>query len=279
MRSSNYTSLKDNRVIKKHYENFSIAKFLPKENKNAIITIYAFARIGDDIADDENLSAKAKQDQLKKIKSQLDVIKNHRMPSEPLFVDLFHLIKTYKLNIQYFYQLLDAFFQDTTKKKYKNEKELFDYYEDAANAAGRLYLQVNQLDSKETYKYANHICSAFAMIDMIQDIQEDLNKDRVYLPESLIKQYQIDVSALKKGQFHGDWHNFKNYWTDQINNRLVLGKGILNYGNWRFKLEMKLLISAGLMLSQKINKRGNPFNIKMGPISWFIVFTKAIFLR
>jgi phytoene/squalene synthetase len=279
MRSSNYTSLKDNRVIKKHYENFSIAKFLPKENKNAIITIYAFARIGDDIADDENLSAKAKQDQLKKIKSQLDVIKNNRMPSEPLFVDLFHLIKTYKLNIQYFYQLLDAFFQDTTKKKYKNEKELFDYYEDAANAAGRLYLQVNQLDSKETYKYANHICSAFAMIDMIQDIREDLNKDRVYLPESLIKQYQIDVSALKKGQFHGNWHNFKNYWTDQINNRLVLGKGILNYGNWRFKLEMKLLISAGLMLSQKIKKRGNPFNIKMGPISWFIVFTKAIFLR
>ena len=279
MRSSNYTSLKDNRVIKKHYENFSIAKFLPKENKNAIITIYAFARIGDDIADDENLSAKAKQDQLKKIKSQLDEIKKHRMPSEPLFVDLFHLIKTYKLNIQYFYQLLDAFFQDTTKKKYKNEKELFDYYEDAANAAGRLYLQVNQLDSKETYKYANHVCSAFAMIDMIQDIREDLNKDRVYLPESLIKQYQIDVSALKKGQFHGDWHNFKNYWTDQINNRLVLGKGILNYGNWRFKLEMKLLISAGLMLSQKIKKGGNPFNIKMGPISWFIVFTKAIFLR
>ena len=279
MRSSNYTSLKDNRVIKKHYENFSIAKFLPKENKNAIITIYAFARIGDDIADDENLSAKAKQDQLKKIKSQLDVIKKHRMPSEPLFVDLFHLIKTYKLNIQYFYQLLDAFFQDTTKKKYKNEKELFDYYDDAANAAGRLYLQVNQLDSKETYKYANHVCSAFAMIDMIQDIQEDLNKDRVYLPESFIKQYQIDVSALKKGQFHGDWHNFKNYWTDQINNRLVLGKGILNYGNWRFKLEMKLLISAGLMLSQKIKKEGDPFNIKMGPISWFIVFTKALFLR
>ena len=279
MRSSNYTSLKDNRVIKKHYENFSIAKFLPKENKNAIITIYAFARIGDDIADDENLSAKTKQDQLKKIKSQLDMIKKHIMPSDPLFVDLFQLIKTYKLNIQYFYQLLDAFFQDTTKKKYKNEKELFDYYEDAANAAGRLYLQVNQLDSKETYKYANHICSAFAMIDMIQDIREDLNKDRVYLPESLIKQYQIDVSALKKGQFHGDWHNFKNYWTDQINNRLVLGKGILHYGNWRFKLEMKLLISAGLMLSQKIKKRNSPFNIKMNPISWFIVFTKAIFLR
>ena len=279
MRSSNYTSLKDNRVIKKHYENFSIAKFLPKENKNAIITIYAFARIGDDIADDENLSAKAKQDQLKKIKTQLDMIKKHRMPNDPLFIDLFHLIKTYKLNIQYFYQLLDAFFQDTTKKKYKNEKELFDYYEDAAHAAGKLYLQVNQLDSKETYKYANHVCSAFAMIDMIQDIQEDLNKDRVYLPESLIKRYQIDVSALKKDQFHGDWHNFKNYWTDQINNRLVLGKGILNYGNWRFKLEMKLLISAGLMLSQKIKRRNNPFNIKMDLISWFIVFTKAIFLR
>lgn len=279
MRSDNYTSLKDNRVIKKHYENFSIAKFLPKESKNAIITIYAFARIGDDIADAVNLSVKEKQVQLQKMKSQLDMIKNHRMPNEPLFIDLFQLIKTYKLNIQYFYQLLNAFFQDTTKKKYKNEKELFNYYNDAAHAAGKLYLQVNQLDSKETYKYANHVCSAFAMIDMIQDIPEDLNKDRVYLPESLIKQYQIDVLALQKGQFHGNWQNFKNYWTDQINNHLVLGKGILKYGNWRFKFEMKLLILAGLMLSQKIKNKNNPFHIKMNSISWFIVLTKAIFLR
>jgi len=117
------------------------------------------------------------------------------------------------------------------------------------------------------------------MIDMIQDIREDLNKSRVYLPESLIKQYQINVPALQKGQFLGNWENFKNYWTDQINNRLILGKDILNYGNWRFKFEMKLLISAGLMLSQKIKKEKNPFHIKMNAISWFIVFTKAFFLR
>ena len=279
MRSDNYISLKDNQVIRKHYENFSIAKFLPKKSKNAIITIYAFARIGDDIADAENLSAREKQSQLKKMKSQLDMIKKNCIPSEPLFIDLFHLIKTYKLNIQFFYQLMDAFFQDTIKKKYKNEKELFDYYKDAAHAAGKLYLQVNRLDSKETYAYAIHICSAFAMIDMIQDIREDLNKNRVYLPESLIKKYQINVPALKKGQFLGNWENFKNYWTDQINNRLILGKDILNYGNWRFKFEMKLLISAGLMLSQKIKKEKNPFHIKMNAISWFIVFTKAFFLR
>ena len=37
MRSDNYISLKDNQVIRKHYENFSIAKFLPKKSKNAII--------------------------------------------------------------------------------------------------------------------------------------------------------------------------------------------------------------------------------------------------
>ena len=98
MRSDNYISLKDNQVIRKHYENFSIAKFLPKKSKNAIITIYAFARIGDDIADAENQSAREKQSQLKKMRSQLDMIKKNCIPSEPLFIDLFHLIKTYKLN-------------------------------------------------------------------------------------------------------------------------------------------------------------------------------------
>jgi phytoene/squalene synthetase len=45
---------------------FLLLNFYPKKSKNAIITIYAFARIGDDIADAENLSAREKQSQLKK---------------------------------------------------------------------------------------------------------------------------------------------------------------------------------------------------------------------
>ncbi len=50
---------------KNHYENFTVGTFvLGKDLREAIITLYAFARLGDDIADEGN---KSKQQRTKEI--------------------------------------------------------------------------------------------------------------------------------------------------------------------------------------------------------------------
>ena len=52
--------------IKKHYENFTIGSLvLGKDMREVITTLYAFARLGDDIADEGN---KSKRDRLEEIK-------------------------------------------------------------------------------------------------------------------------------------------------------------------------------------------------------------------
>jgi len=51
---------------KNHYENFTVGTFvLGKDLREAIITLYAFARLGDDIADEGN---KSKQQRTKEIR-------------------------------------------------------------------------------------------------------------------------------------------------------------------------------------------------------------------
>ena len=61
--------------IKKHYENFTVGSLVfGSDMKEAITTLYAFARLGDDIADEGN---KSKKDRLKEIKKLTTLISKY----------------------------------------------------------------------------------------------------------------------------------------------------------------------------------------------------------
>lgn len=60
-----------------HYENFPVAKMVPKNIRKHVAAVYAFARTADDIADEEHESIAADDpariEKLKKFEAQLDV--------------------------------------------------------------------------------------------------------------------------------------------------------------------------------------------------------------
>jgi len=280
MTKINYTSLQENLIINQHYENFPIARFLSRELRHAVATVYAFARIGDDIAD-ESTSAKTKrQALLQQMKSQLEHIKTNGHPNIPLFQDLQKIILQFDLDTQYFDDLLDAFLQDTNKQNYLNEKELDAYYQKAAHSAGRIYLQINNLDQPMNRQYSDCICNAFAMLDMLQDIQEDFKRNRVYLPLTLQKKFKLKLAHDQFEQFNQNWQAFKHYWTKKIDQKLLQGTGIIYTPSVRFNLQMRVLVATGLHLNQKLKKSKNPFkNNKMTLIDWGVVLIKGMMIK
>ena len=280
MHDINYTSLDENKKIKKHYENFSVAFLLPKRIKNAITTVYAFARIGDDIADEPGLSKASRQRLIDEMSIEIKRIAKKQKPQKKLFKDIENVVIKFNLDINYFKDLLKAFDQDINKSSYKDESELFHYYKLAANSAGRLCLQINRCYDKEIITYSDQICSAFAMIDMIQDIQEDMKKNRVYLPKTLIRRYKIDLNKIKVDQFDDNWQEFKEYWTQKTKKKLIAGKSIIKHSSGRFNFEMRLLLAAGFYLNKKIKNADNPFKqTKMSKFDWVLVFFKGFLLR
>jgi squalene synthase HpnC len=277
MNTLNYTARELNSKIINHYENFPVARFLPKKSREAILILYAFARIGDDIADDGLLSKKQKMAQLSIMCNELNQIKSKKTPTTNFFKKLSIVADKHKLDIIYLENLLKAFKQDVVKNTYKNVDELMSYYKYAANSAGRLYLQVNGYRNKSLYKFSDNICEAFAMIDMIQDINDDGKINRVYLPQSLIREYQIDLNALKKLSFNDNWKNFRQFWVSQIKEKLAKGQPLSGHLNGRFSFEVKFMINSGFHLLNKLEKSPNPFkNTKMNNFDWIMVFIKAL---
>ncbi|HEU0258955.1 MAG TPA: squalene/phytoene synthase family protein, partial [Burkholderiales bacterium] len=120
-----------------HYENFPVASLLvPAPLRAPIETIYRFARSADDFADEGDDAPEIRLARLNDYRTQLAA------PASPLFEELRKIIREHELPAGLFADLLDAFAQDVTKKRYANFAELLDYCRRSANPVGRLLLHL-----------------------------------------------------------------------------------------------------------------------------------------
>ena len=96
-----------------HYENFPVASLLlPAPLREPVEIIYRFARSADDFADEGNDPPQMRLQKLNDYRAQLAA------PSTPLFRDVEKIIREHGLPVQLFADLLDAFTQDVTQKRY-----------------------------------------------------------------------------------------------------------------------------------------------------------------
>ncbi len=172
-----------------HYENFPVAKMVPKHLKKHICAVYAFARTADDIADEQHESI-AEDDpirieNLEKFEAQLDLEQAQRSPQWSwIFTACDQTIKEFDIPKQLFRDLISAFKQDVVKKRYESFDELLDYCRRSANPVGRLVLILHGFRDETRFAQSDNICSALQLANFWQDMSVDKHKNRIYIPQS-----------------------------------------------------------------------------------------------
>ena len=148
-------------LSQQHYENFPVASFvLPKHLRDPIALIYTFARQADDFADEGHHKPAWRLAKLHGFKLELDLIAEGGRTKSPFFNELGSIIRKYKLPLEPFYDLLEAFCQDVTKERYANFYEVLDYCRRSANPIGTLLLHLFDKATPENLIYSNKICTA-----------------------------------------------------------------------------------------------------------------------
>ncbi len=126
------------RVSVGHYENFPVASLLlPAPLRAPIEVIYRFARSADDIADEGNDAPDMRLAKLSVYQARLAKIASGETPDDPLFRDVAGIVRSHRLPIQLFRDLLDAFAQDVTKKRYLPQDEMARHGVTEGHLAGR----------------------------------------------------------------------------------------------------------------------------------------------
>ncbi len=235
-----------------HYENFPVISFLiPKDLRKHIAIIYWFARTADDIADEGALSESERLNQLNEFETRLtETLKGNF--SNQFDLALHSTVKEKNLSTEYFYNLLKAFRQDITVKRYEDYSSLQSYCVNSANPVGRLILELYNIRNEDAFNYSDSICTALQLTNFWQDTALDYQKGRIYYPLNDMEKYGVTENMF---EFRKNNFNLREMVKSNVDQTLKMfdkGSNLLTFLHGRLKYEIKWTILGGEMILDKI---------------------------
>ena len=235
-----------------HYENFPVASLLlPAALRAPVEVIYRFARSADDFADEGADPPELRLQKLQRYRQQLDA------PAEPLFHEIRKIVREHDLPVQLFHDLLDAFCQDVTKKRYASYSEVLDYCRRSANPVGRLLLHLFKRTTESNLRQSDAICSSLQLVNFWQDVEIDYRRDnRVYLPQDEMARYGVSERHLAERRCDDAWRALLSFQTTRTRELMMSGAPLGRALPGRIGLEIRATAQGGLRILDKIQAAG-----------------------
>ena len=240
-----------------HYENFPVASLLlPKRLRSPIEVIYRFARSADDIADEGEAPADVRLARLIFYRGELDRIAAGAEPREALFADVARIVRQHDLPLSLFKDLLDAFAQDVTQKRYRDFAELLDYCRRSANPVGRLLLHLFKRTSERDLEQSDAVCTALQLINFWQDVAIDYAKGRIYLPQDEMARHGVAERHIAAQRCDAAWIALMRFQVPRAREMILRGMPLARSLPGRIGLEIRATIQGGLRILEKIERVG-----------------------
>lgn len=280
-----------------HYENFPVASWLlPKHLRQPITHIYWFSRSADDIADEGDHSDSWRLQQLAAYREALSQIEQgslHLPPSDPrykIFTPLATVIEQYQLPVYLFADLLTAFEQDITVKRYQSYEQIHQYCRHSADPVGRILLHLYQELRPDSLRMSDAICTGLQLTNFWQDVAIDWEKDRVYLPLDALNAHQLDESYIQRrcqqqpttSQQDLQWQQLMQEQVRYARSLLEQGKPLVQRLPGRIGLELKMIILGGLRILERLAQvQYDVFTArpKLGKADWLRLGGRLLFTR
>ncbi|MBN8585707.1 MAG: squalene synthase HpnC [Ignavibacteria bacterium] len=248
-------------IAKSHYENFPVASLLlPKEKRKYVYAIYAFARAADDFADEEGIEGGSPK-RLALLDEWNEKLKDcyNGKAYDPIFIALGKTVEDCRIPIKPLEDLLSAFRQDVVKSSYSTFDEVLDYCKRSADPVGRLVLMIFGCHDEEFFKYSDKICTALQLTNFWQDVEVDLRKDRIYLPEEDINKFGYSYRQLEMKQDNGYFRKLMEHEVEKTMALFDEGRKLIemtekNSETRRLSKELKLTWLGGTTILNKIKE-------------------------
>ena len=240
-----------------HYENFPVAsRLVPARQRAAVVALYRFARAADDIADEGDAAPAARLDALARFDTRLRDIAAGETPGDAPFADLAAAIRRHALPIAPLHDLISAFRQDVTTKRYATQSDLDAYCARSANPVGRTLLALYGVDSPANIAAGDAICTALQLTNFWQDVAVDWRIGRVYIPREHLARFGVDESAIGEGRADERWRALMRSLTDDTRARFAQGRALPRALPWRQGLELAAVIAGGRRILARIDAAG-----------------------
>ena len=271
-------------LTKSHYENFPVGSMLmPASIQPAVHSLYAFMRTADDFSD-ENRAAGDEAERMAYLNTWDDMLAacERGETKHPVFVALRVTLDKYQLPVQWLRDLLTAFKMDVTIRRYKTYDDVLNYCRYSANPVGRLILTLWGYRQEELYTLSDSICTGLQLANHWQDVDVDMKKDRIYLPQDDMKSFGVTEDDLRAAQCTPAFQKLLMHEVGRARRLFDLGKPLPGRVQGRLRLELRLTWSGGVTILDKIEAvHCDVFHHRptVGKGDWAKLFLKTVFTR
>ncbi len=177
---------------------FLATRLLAPEQRPPVHALYGFARYADDILDDFNpaLDTAARAARLQQLSDQFFARGAHS--TGPVLAAVNHTVCRYGISDDLFADFLTSMRMDLTITDYPDRAALNLYMKGSAEAIGLQLLPILGTVGpiEQAAPYAAALGRAFQLTNFLRDIDEDLTRQRVYLPADDLAGYGVDRELL-----------------------------------------------------------------------------------
>ena len=194
-------------IARREAKNFYYAFVaLPLPKRNAICAVYAFMRQADDLADDESVSIDERRTRLEDWIALWQVASAGGETSDPVFLALRDATVRYRIPLTLLDELvsgvtmdLDAANRDAPDT-YATFTELYRYCYLVASVVGLVCIRIFGYTDARAERLAEETGIAFQLTNILRDVAEDAERNRLYLPLEDLSAHGVSLQALLNRQ-------------------------------------------------------------------------------
>ncbi|AJD90698.1 phytoene synthase [Jeotgalibacillus malaysiensis] len=186
------------KVIKIHSKTFYRAfSMLPAKERKAVWAIYSFCRTVDDIVDESDTP----EAELAAFEEEFERFLSGEKLEGACWIALADVFTRYDMNVQAFKDMVKGQKMDLAHRTYQTTDDVLDYSYHVASTVGLMLLPVLAPENEKKLRdSAVKLGYAMQITNILRDVGEDLERERVYLPAEVMTRHGYAESLLFEKQ-------------------------------------------------------------------------------
>ena len=163
---------------------------LPAVKRHHVHAIYGFCRHADDIVDDlgdvpADVRAKALADFGDRFFEELEAGDSDDLVRKAMV----HTVRAFRIDPDCVRRFLASMAMDLTIERYETYDDLLAYMDGSAAVIGEMMLPILEPSDPAAIGPARELGNAFQLTNFLRDIDEDLDRDRIYVPQEDVRRF------------------------------------------------------------------------------------------
>jgi len=173
---------------------------LPPAKRPYVHALYGFARYADEIVDDlaSTLTDAQKADQLKTWGDNFLALYDSGETDDAVCKAVLDTVRRWNIPREHFEAFLHSMTMDLTIASYRTYEDLYEYVYGSAAVIGLQMVPILEPSDQKAYEHAMELGVAFQLANFIRDVNEDLDRGRIYLPLDELAEFGVTEEVLKQ---------------------------------------------------------------------------------